>query len=110
MVSGGSYVNNPLALAAPAPALPAGAAAVFYIAAQNYPTVRDDQITVSPTAAYVFKKRTTLKAFYLFQKMMSTDWAYLGMQYGTGTNYLPSNEKAPNYAVSAGGLSLVYAF
>jgi hypothetical protein len=110
VVSGGSYVNNPLALAAPAPALPAGTPAVFYIAAQDYPTVRDDQITVSPTAVYVIKKRATLKAFYLFQRMMSTDWAYLGMQYGTGANYLPSNEKAPNYAVSAGGLSLVFAF
>ncbi len=110
LASGGSYVNNPLALAAPAPALPAGTPAVFYIAAQNYPVVRDDEITVSPTAQYVIKKRATLKAFYIFQRMMSTDWAYLGMQYGTGANYLPSNESAPNYAVSAGGLSLVYAF
>jgi len=49
-VLGGSYVNNPLALAAPAPALPAGTPAVFYIAAQNYPTVRDLEITISPTA------------------------------------------------------------
>jgi MtrB/PioB family decaheme-associated outer membrane protein len=107
---GGSYVNNPLALAAPAPPLPSGTPAVFFIPAGNYPIVRDDEITVSPTAQYVIKKRATLKAFYLFQKMMSTDWAYLGMQYGTGTNFLPSNEKAPNYAISAGGLSLIFAF
>lgn len=110
VVSGGSYVNNPLALAAPAPVLPTGTPAVFYIAAQNYPAVRDDQITITPTAAYVFKKKATLKAFYLFQRMMTTDWAYLGMQYGTGANFLPSNEQAPNYAISAGGLSLVYTF
>ena len=109
-VSGGSYVNNPLALAAPAPALPSGTAAVFFIPAANYPTVRDDEITVAPTAQYVIKKRATLQAFYLFQRMMSTDWVYLGMQYGTGANFLPSNEKAPNYAISAGGLSLVFAF
>jgi MtrB/PioB family decaheme-associated outer membrane protein len=109
-VSGGSYVNNPLALAPPAPPLPSGTAAVFFIPAANYPTVRDDEITVSPTAQYVIKKKTTLKAFYLFQRMMSSDWTYLGMQYGTGVNFLPSNEKAPNYAVSVGGLSLVYAF
>ena len=109
-VQGGSYVNNPLALASPAPALPAGTAAVNYITAQGYPTVRDDEITISPTAQYVFKKNLTLKAFYLFQKMMSSDWIYLGMQYGTGTNYMPTNEKAPNYAISAGGLSLVYVF
>jgi MtrB/PioB family decaheme-associated outer membrane protein len=108
--AGGSYVNNPLALAAPAPPLPSGTASVFFIPAANYPTVRDDEITVSPTAQYVIKKKATLKAFYLFQRMMSSDWAYLGMQYGTGTNYLPTIEKAPNYAVSAGGLSLVYAF
>jgi hypothetical protein len=109
-VQGGSYVNNPLALAAPAPALPAGTAAVFFIPAANYPTVRDDEVTVTPTAQYVIKKRATLQAFYLFQKMMSTDWIYQGMQYGTGSNFLPSNERAPNYAVSAGGLSLVFVF
>ena len=72
--------------------------------------VRDDEITLTPTAQYVFKKKVTLKAFYLFQKMMTTDWIYLGMQYGAGSNYLPTNEKAPNYAISAGGLSLVYVF
>lgn len=109
-VLGGSYVNNPLALAAPAPPLASGTAAVFFIPAVNYPTVRDDEITVSPTAQYVIKKKTTLKAFYQFQRMMSSDWIYLGMQYGIGANFLPSNEKAPNYAISAGGLSLVYAF
>jgi MtrB/PioB family decaheme-associated outer membrane protein len=109
-VLGGSYVNNPLALAAPAPPLGSGIAAVFFIPAANYPTVRNDEITVSPTAQYVIKKKTTLKAFYQFQRMMSSDWIYLGMQYGTGANFLPSNEKAPNYAISAGGLSLVYAF
>jgi len=107
---GGSYVNNPLALAAPAPVLTAGTPAVFYVRAQDYPTIREDEITISPTAQYVFKKKVTMKAFYLFQKMMSSDWIYLGMQYGTGTNYLPTNEKAPKYAISAGGLSLVYVF
>jgi MtrB/PioB family decaheme-associated outer membrane protein len=109
-VFGGSYVNNPLALAAPAPPLSSGTPAVFFIPAASYPTVRDDEITIAPTAQYVIKKRATLRAVYLFQRMMSSDWAYFAMQYGTGSNYLPSNEKAPNYAVSAGGLSLVYAF
>jgi MtrB/PioB family decaheme-associated outer membrane protein len=110
VVLGGSYVNNPLALAAPAPPLASGTAAVFFIPAANYPVVRDDEITVSPTAQYVIGKKTTLKAFYQFQRMMTSDWIYLGMQYGTGANFLPTNEKSPNYAVSAGGLSLVYAF
>ena len=58
----------------------------------------------------MFKKKLTLKAFYFFQRLMSTDWIYLGMQYGAGTNYLHTNEKAPNYAISAGGLSLACVF
>lgn len=109
-VSGGSYVNNPLALAAPASVLPSGTAAVYFISAADYPTLREDEITVQPTAQYAIDKKISMRAFYLFQRMMSRDWTYLGMQYGTGTNYLPSSEKAPNYAVNAGGLSLVFAF
>ena len=108
--SGGSYVNNPLALAAPAPPLASGTPAVHYISAGNYPTVRNDEITVSPTAKYTITKAATLKAYYLYQKLMSSSWAYLGMQYGTGVATLPSNEKAPNYAISAGGLSLEWVF
>jgi hypothetical protein len=109
-VNGGSYVNNPLALAAPAAPLPGGAAAVYFIAAQDYPVVRDDEITVWPTVQYEIEKRFTMRAFYLFQKMMSSDWGYQGTQFGTGTNYLPTLERAPNYAISAGGVSLVFAF
>jgi MtrB/PioB family decaheme-associated outer membrane protein len=109
-VGGGSYVNNPLALAAPAPPLPSSTAAVYFIPAQNYPVVRDDEVTVWPTAQYEIEKRFTLRAFYLFQKFMSSDWAYQGMQYGTGTNYLPTVERAPNYAISAGGMSLDVVF
>lgn len=109
-VSGGSYVNNPLALAAPAPALTSGTPAVYYIAAGNYPLVRNDEITIAPTAQLSISKAATLKAYYLFQRMMTSNWSYLGMQYGTGTATLPSSEKSPNYAESAGGLSLVWAF
>ncbi len=109
-VNGGSYVNNPFALAAPAPPLPAGTPAVLFIAASAYPTLRNDEITVRPSATYALNKATSFRAFYLFQRLMATDWAYLGMQFGTGTNYLPTTEKAPTYAVHAAGFSVLYTF
>jgi MtrB/PioB family decaheme-associated outer membrane protein len=109
-VAGGSYVNNPLALAAPAPPLAAGTPAVFYIPAADYPLLRNDQISVVPNATYAISKSASLQGFYWFQKLMASDWAYLGLQYGTGTNYLPTNENAPSYAVNVAGLSLNWVF
>jgi hypothetical protein len=109
-VSGGSYVNNPFAQAAPAPPLPAGTPAVFFIPASNFPTVRNDEVMVRPTATYELNKAVSFQGFYIFQRLMATDYAYDGMQFGTGTNYLPTLEKAPSYKVHAGGISVIYKF
>jgi MtrB/PioB family decaheme-associated outer membrane protein len=109
-VAGGSYVNNPLALPAPAPPLPAGTPAVFFIPAADYPLLRNDQISVVPNATYAISKSASLQGFYWFQKLMASDWQYLGLQYGTGTNYLPTNERAPSYSVNVAGLSLNWVF
>jgi MtrB/PioB family decaheme-associated outer membrane protein len=109
-VGGGSYVNNPLALAAPAPPLAAGTPAVFFIPASDYPLLRNDQFSVRPSATYAITKTASLQGFYWFQRLMATDWAYLGMQYGTGTNYMPTNERAPSYNVHVAGVSLTYTF
>jgi MtrB/PioB family decaheme-associated outer membrane protein len=109
-VAGGSYVNNPLALAAPAPALPSGTPAVFFIPAADYPLIRNDEISVVPNATYAISKSASLQGFYWFQKLMASDWIYQGLQYGTGTNYLPTNEKAPSYEMHVAGLSFNWAF
>ena len=109
-VSGGSYVNNPLALASPAPPLVSGTPAVFFIPAAAYPLVRNDELSVLPSATYTIGKRASLQGFYWFQRLMASDWAYQGLQFGTGANYLPTTEKAPSYAVHVGGLSLTYTF
>ena len=109
-VGGGSYVNNPLALAAPAPPLPAGTPAVFFIPASDYPLLRNDEFSVRPSATYAITKTASLQGFYWFQRLMATDWAYIGMQFGTGTNYMPTNEKAPSYNVHVAGVSLTYTF
>jgi len=109
-VAGGSYVNNPLALAAPAPPLASGTPAVFFIPASDYPLIRNDEISVVPSATYAISKSASLQGFYWFQKLMASDWIYQGLQYGTGTNYTPTNEKAPSYAMHVAGLSLNWAF
>jgi MtrB/PioB family decaheme-associated outer membrane protein len=107
---GGSYVNNPLALAAPAPPLPSGTPAVLYISAADYPLNRNDEISVRPSATYTLSKSASLQGFYWFQRLMSSDWRYQGLQYGTKTNFLPTSEEAPSYAVHVAGLSLNWTF
>jgi MtrB/PioB family decaheme-associated outer membrane protein len=109
-VGGGSYVNNPLALPPPAPPLPAGTPAVFFIPASNYPLVSNDQLSVVPSATYAINKSFSLQGFYWYQRLMASDWAYQGLQYGTGTSYLPTNERVPSYSVNVAALSLTYTF
>lgn len=65
---------------------------------------------IRTSGTYALSKSASLRMFYMFQRLMATDYAYDGMQYGTGTNYLPSNEKAPSYGVHAAGISLIYKF
>ena len=107
---GGSYVNNPLALAAPAPPLPNGTPAVFFIPASDYPLARNDQISVVPSATYAISKSANLQGFYWYQRLMSSDWRYEGLQYGTKTSFLPTSEEAPSYEVHVAGLSLTWVF
>ena len=107
---GGSYVNNPLALAAPAPPLPSGTPATFYIPAADYPLIRNDQISVVPSATYTISKAASLQGFYWYQRLMSSDWRYQGLQYGTKTNFLPTSEEAPSYEVHVAGLSFTWVF
>jgi hypothetical protein len=109
-VTGGSYVNNPLAAAPPAPPLPAGTPAIFFINAADYPTVRSDEIRVGPSATYALSTSTSLRAFYFFERLMASDYAYMGMQFGSGTNYLPTLETPPSYGVHVAGFSLTYKF
>lgn len=109
-VVGGSYVNNPLALAAPAPPLPSGTQAIFFIPAQNYPVVRNDELSVKPSATYVITRSASLQGFYWFQRLTPTDWRYQALQYGGKLNFTPTNETVPTYQVHVGGVSLNWVF
>ncbi len=101
---------RPLALAVPAPPLSSGTPAVFYIPAVDYPLVRNDQISVVPSATYAISKSANLQGFYWYQRLMSSDWRYQGLQYGTKTNFVPTSEKTPSYEVHVAGLSLTWVF
>jgi MtrB/PioB family decaheme-associated outer membrane protein len=109
-VVGGSYQNNPLALAAPAPALPSGTQAIFFIPAQNYPVIRNDEIMVKPSATYVISRSASLQGFYWFQRLTPTDWRYQGLQSGNKLNFTPTNETVPRYEQNVAGLSFNWVF
>jgi MtrB/PioB family decaheme-associated outer membrane protein len=109
-VVGDSYQNNPLALAAPAPALPSGTQAIFFIPAQNYPLIRNDEIMVKPSATYVISRSASLQGFYWFQRLTPTDWRYQALKYGGKLNFTPTNETVPSYEENVAGLAFNWVF
>jgi hypothetical protein len=103
-LTGGTYANNPYAVAGQ----PAVNPAAFFIPAANMPTVSQKMLEVQIAGQYALDKQSSIRAFYWFQKLRVTDYAYDGMQYGTITSVIPTNEQAPDYNVSVVGLSYVY--
>ena len=108
-VRGGSYANNPFALAG-APVLAAGVPAVLYVPAANLPPVTTKTIDLRLGARVSVGKSGEVRLFYEVQRMKATDYAYDGMQFGTGTEQLPSLEQAPDYTVHVVGLTFGYRF
>jgi hypothetical protein len=107
-VAGGSYVNNPFALASPAPALAAGVPAVFFIPAANMPTATNKTIEVHLGGQYAIDKASAVRVLYWYQHLKSNDYIYDGMQFGTLTNVMPTNEQPFNYNVHVVGITYVY--
>jgi hypothetical protein len=105
-VSGGSYVVNPLAAGGAQP----GGIGNYYIAASAFPTVTANTVELKLNGKYVLDKKSTVRMSYSVARTKVVDWAYDGMQFGTGTNYLPTNEQAPDYTVQAVGVSYIYSF
>jgi MtrB/PioB family decaheme-associated outer membrane protein len=107
-VAGGSYANNPFALASPAPALGAGVPAVFFIPAANMPTATNKTIEVHLGGQYAIDKASAVRVLYWYQHLKSNDYIYDGMQFGTLTNVMPTNEQPFNYNVHVVGITYVY--
>jgi len=108
-VRGGSYANSPFALAG-APALAAGVPAVYYIPAANLPPVTTKTIDLRLGTRITVGQSGELRVFYEVERLKATDYAYDGMQFGTGTEQLPTLERAPDYTVHVVGLTFGYRF
>jgi long-subunit fatty acid transport protein len=105
-VSGGSYVVNPLAAAGAQP----GGIGNFYISASGLPTVTTDTTMLSLAGKYAIDKMSAVRLGYTYARIKATDWSYDGYQFGTGTNYMPTNEKAPNFTVQTVSAAYIYSF
>jgi MtrB/PioB family decaheme-associated outer membrane protein len=105
-VQGGSYANNPYAITG----APAGTVAAYFIPAQPLPTATVKIVSASVHGQYALDKHSSVGAMYLYQKLEGMDWRYAGMQYGTGTNYLPTNEQFPAYRVHVVAVAYSYRF
>ena len=105
-VTGGSYVANPLAAAGAQP----GGIGNYFIAASALPAISTETMEIVLDGRYQIDKQSAVHVRYLYGHMKAVDWAYDGMQFGTGTNFLPTNEQAPNFRAQAVGVSYVYKF
>ena len=107
-VTGGTWANNPLAL----PGAPAGTIAAYLIPAAPLPVVSTDTVDFRLNGTYAVGSRQSLRIVYDYMRMRSADWAYDGMQIGSGTpsGVLPTQETPFNYGVHVIGVSYVIAF
>lgn len=108
-VKGGSYANSPFALAG-GPALAAGVPAAYYIPAADLPAVTTRTLDLRLMGRISLGKSGDMRLFYRYERMKSTDYSYDGMQFGTGTEQLPTNEQPWNYSVHVVGVSFGYRF
>jgi len=107
-VTGGSYVANPQA--ALASVVQPGGIANYYIAASAFPTVTTDTSEVRVTGRYAMDKKSAVRISYGYAQTKAVDWSYDGYQFGTGTNYMPTNEQSPNYVVQTLGIAYIFSF
>jgi hypothetical protein len=111
-VSGGSYVNNPFALGsappASAPPLGPGVPAVFFIPAAPTPTAKNTLFEARLSGQYAIDKASAVRLTYWYQHLKSNDYVYDGLQFGSLTNVMPTNQQPYNYNVHVVGLSYVY--
>jgi hypothetical protein len=87
-----------------------GGIANYYIAASAFPTVTTDTAELRVTGRYAVDKKSAVRISYGYAQTKAVDWSYDGYQFGTGTNYMPTNEQAPNYTVQTLGIAYIFSF
>ncbi|MBI3401573.1 MAG: MtrB/PioB family decaheme-associated outer membrane protein [Acidobacteria bacterium] len=105
-VTGGNWANNLLMGPGAAPTT----TAAYFIAASALPTVSTDTYELRLNGRYAVTKTQALHLAYTYMRMTSVDWMYEGMQFGSLSGILPSNEQPFNYSVHVFGVSYVLSF
>ena len=83
---------------------------MFFIPAANMPTVTTKTIELRLGGQYAIDKASALRVLYWYQHLKSSDYVYDGMQFGTLTNVIPTNEQPFNYNVHVIGVSYIYSW
>ena len=105
-VSGGNYLNNPLAVAG----APAGTLAAFYVPATALPAVTTETAELHFGGRYALSNQSAVHVGYRFQHMSTSDYAYEGYQPGNLAGALPTYQQSPNFNVSTIAVAYVYSF
>lgn len=103
-MTGGTYANSPFAVAG----RPVVSPAAIFIPASDLPAVTTKTIELRLTGQYPIDLASSVRLLYWFQRLRATDYAYDGMQFGTITSVIPTNEQAPNYKVHVIAVSYNY--
>jgi len=105
-VTGGNWANNLLVGPGAAPTT----IAAYFIAAAALPTVSTDTYELRVNGKYTINHAQALHLAYTYMRMTSADWVYDGMQFGSLSGVLPTNEQPFNYTVHVFGVSYVLSF
>jgi MtrB/PioB family decaheme-associated outer membrane protein len=105
-VAGGSWTNNILNGSGAAPTT----IAAFFIPATPLPTISTDTGEFRLTAGYAFDTRQSVRLSYARLRMQSSDLAYEGMQLGSVSSLLPTNEQPFKYGINVVGVAYTLSF
>ena len=105
-ITGGSWANNLLLGPGAAPTT----IAAYFIPATPLPSASTDTYELRVNGRYAMNARQALHIAYTYMRMRSADWGYDGMQFGSLSSVLPTNEQSFNYSVHVFGVSYVWSF
>jgi MtrB/PioB family decaheme-associated outer membrane protein len=105
-VAGGNWANNILDGPGAAPTT----IAAYFILAAPLPTITTDNGELRVNARFTIDKLQAVRLAYSYLRMRSDDPAYEGMQFGSVSTVLPTNEQAFKYSVNVFGVSYILTF
>jgi len=89
-----------------------GASSAYYNGSfGSPPAIRNDLLGIRIGGIYKIDKHSKVGLQYLYQRLLSTDYYYNGLQYGTTpTSVMPTNQNSGSYNVNVITLGYSYSF